>query len=314
MRVVILPGTGEEGGPPSLSEIERLENRYQLQSDGKSEYYGFDRALSIKRKMRFGFDLPEQLSDDPRHAKATAKELEKAVRESERDYLEPLECAERYLQHFDRQEMYETISSGVSDREGRWQAFKDYSKFYHACLKNPQWLAKNGVDEEDVGAIEEAAFKMIRLRIMPGLPKIHMMMRKMPKICSLSESRNELLTIANEVDSTLPKEDQFDADRNPISWVDIDAKWAARNRRTLVHRTKRAMECLEDSTEKETPLALLEAALKKLTHKRLSVDLISQADYSKAQRVVSNIRNRAGDIEHDLYRVQKNAKRTSRKN
>ena len=45
MKVVILPGPGDEGGPPSLLEIERLENRYQLQSEGKSEYYNFDRAL-----------------------------------------------------------------------------------------------------------------------------------------------------------------------------------------------------------------------------------------------------------------------------
>ena len=36
MKVVILPGPGEAGGPPSLLEIERLENRYQLQSEGKS--------------------------------------------------------------------------------------------------------------------------------------------------------------------------------------------------------------------------------------------------------------------------------------
>jgi hypothetical protein len=36
MKVVILPGIGESGGPPTLLEIERLENRYQLQSEGKS--------------------------------------------------------------------------------------------------------------------------------------------------------------------------------------------------------------------------------------------------------------------------------------
>ena len=55
MKVVVLPGPSDPGGPPSLIEIERLENRYQLQSEGKSEYYGFDRALSIKRKMGHGY-------------------------------------------------------------------------------------------------------------------------------------------------------------------------------------------------------------------------------------------------------------------
>jgi len=59
MKVVILPNHGEEGGAPTLKEIEQLENRYQLQSDGKAEYYGFDRALSIRRKINLGMKLEE---------------------------------------------------------------------------------------------------------------------------------------------------------------------------------------------------------------------------------------------------------------
>src|SRR3989442_3500852 len=81
MKVVILPVSDDPGGPPTLLEIEGLENRYQLQSEGKSEYYGFDRALSIKRKMDLGFTLDEQLRDDPRYARASAKELSQAVRD-----------------------------------------------------------------------------------------------------------------------------------------------------------------------------------------------------------------------------------------
>ena len=61
MKVVLLPAADEEGGAPTLLEIERLENRYQLQSDGRSEYYGFDRALSIKRKIEIGLSLRDQL-------------------------------------------------------------------------------------------------------------------------------------------------------------------------------------------------------------------------------------------------------------
>ena len=91
MKVVILPGKGEEGGPPTLLEIEQIENRYQLQSDGKSEYYGFDRALSIKRKIGLGFSLEEQLRDDPRFAKATKSDLDKAVKECTKNFLQPLD-------------------------------------------------------------------------------------------------------------------------------------------------------------------------------------------------------------------------------
>ena len=73
MKVVILPGIGEPGGPPTLLEIEQLENRYQLQRDGKAEYYGFDQALTIKRKILMGYTLEMQLLDDPKHVGATDK-------------------------------------------------------------------------------------------------------------------------------------------------------------------------------------------------------------------------------------------------
>lgn len=65
MKVVILPGADDEGGPPTIKEIEQIENRYQLQSDGKSEYTNFDRAISIQRKIASGMSLEEQLKDDP---------------------------------------------------------------------------------------------------------------------------------------------------------------------------------------------------------------------------------------------------------
>jgi hypothetical protein len=313
MKVVILPDHGDPGGPPTLLEIERLENRYQLQSEGKSEYYGFDRALSIKRKIDLGFTLAEQLRDDPRYASVTKQELDKAVKEWERDYLHPLACAERYLAHLGREKWYETISSGASDKEGRWQAFIDYSKFYYNYLTNPKWQLKNGVAEEDIGTVEDVAFKMIRLRMFKGLLKIHQLMRKLPKLCAVEDSRKELLSIADEVDVSVPTEDQFDADGNALSSADIDGKWAERNRRTLIHRTKKAMESLDDHREKETPLALLEAALKTLTKESLAVESISHSDYPKALKIVSNIQKRANEIEHELYDNHKSAKGPRRK-
>jgi len=74
-----------------------------------------------------GLSLEEQLRDDPRYAHANEQELKKAVRECENMYLGPLACVDRYLQYFEREGMYGSISSGVSDKEGRWQAFIDYS-------------------------------------------------------------------------------------------------------------------------------------------------------------------------------------------
>jgi len=313
MKAVILPGPGDEGGPPTLLEIERLENRYQLQSEGKSEYYGFDRALSIKRKMELGFTLAEQLRDDPRYASATPPELDKAVKECEREYLLPLACVDRYLQQFDRSGMYGTISSGLSDKEGRWQAFIDYSKKYQTSLSNKQWQIANGFDEEDVGAIEEAAFKLIKLRTLKGLPKIHQVMRELPKMCALKDSRKEILKIANEVDVSLPNEECFDGNGNPLKLEDIDAKWAQRHQQTLIYHTKRALDYAEASHEKETPLVLLEQALKKLTHEDFEIEAIGATNWERARELAVEIQKRAKDIERDIYHFQKSIRELPRK-
>lgn len=85
MKVVILPGHGAPGGPPTFLEIEQFENCYQLQSDGKAEYYGFDQALSIKRKIDCGYSLKAQLQDDPRYVRSSPKEIAQAEREMEQE-------------------------------------------------------------------------------------------------------------------------------------------------------------------------------------------------------------------------------------
>jgi len=301
MKVVILPGPGDQGGPPTLLEIERLENRYQLQSEGKSEYYGFDRALSIKRKMGLGFSLDEQLRDDPLYANVSESELKKAVREYEKEYIHPLTCVDRYLDGLERTGMYGTISKGMSDKEGRWQAFKDYSFIQQSRLSNPQWQIENDVDEDDLGAIEDAAFKIIRLRDLKGLPKIHQIMRKLPPMCAAKESRKEVICISNDIDTALPKGEQYDATGTHLSPDDIDKKWGHKHQSKLIMLTKKALDYVESSNERETPLTLLETALRKLTHEGLVVENIPISQNSEARRLAADIQKVSSAIERELY-------------
>jgi hypothetical protein len=90
MKVVILPNEGEEGGAPTMLDIERVENHYQLQSDGKAEYYAFDKALSIQRKIDCGMSLEEQLKDDPQYVLLDKKDFERAVEKFKNEYIGPL--------------------------------------------------------------------------------------------------------------------------------------------------------------------------------------------------------------------------------
>lgn len=313
MKVVILPGKDEEGGPPTLLEIEKIENRYQLQSDGKSEYYGFDRALSIKRKIDLGLPLEDQLRDDPRYATATKAELEKAVKKYEKDYLLPLSCIDRYLKQFKREGYYRTISAGMSDPEGRWQAFKDYSDIYSSCFSNKKRLMELGIREEEIGGIEEAAFDIIRLRIVPDMPKAHMIMRDLPKYCRTREGKKEILKIADDVELVLPRDESFDNEGNPLSADQIDAKWTAKNKGPITWHLKKASTTHEMQKEKETPISLLDAAYKKLTHDDMDLKAIGVSDFQTARKLIEDIKERADELEKQLYHHEKELKKLLKK-
>lgn len=313
MKVVILPGLGDPGGPPTLLEIEELENRYQLQRDGRSEYYGFDQALSIKRKIVLGYSLKAQLQDDPRFVRANDKEIGKAVKDMEREYLRPLECVDNYLRLFDREGLYGTVSSSRGDREGRWQAFKDYSDTYHRYFHDQKWMMTAGVDEADVGAMQDAVFKIIKIRHLQGLPKLHMIMRKLPKLCANKESRKELLKIADELDANVPEKESYDAHGKRLSIEQIDEKWVEKHRQTAAHRLKRALDAQERDQAKETPITLLETALQKLNHEKLSVKNIGVSDYDEARQLASSIQKRAKEIEKEVYHHKKELETLSRK-
>ena len=261
MNVVILPGKGDAGGPPTLLEIEKLENRYQLQSEGKSEYYGFDRALSIRRKIEIGLSLKEQISDDPQYANATKSEIKKAIKFYQNNYLEPLDCIDRYLKQFKRDKQYHTVSSGSGDREGRWQAFIDYSNTYNTKLKNEKYLIESGIDEDEIGLVEEAAFDIIRLRTVPDMPKVHYIMRELHKYCSNPESKKEILKIPDKVKPVLPIEDQYEDSEQqiPLPREDIDAKWSSENIQSITYHLKRAWQDWAMQKEQETPIGLLDA-------------------------------------------------------
>lgn len=312
MKVVILPGKGEEGGPPNLLEIEKIENRYQLQSDGKSEYYGFDRALSIKRKIGLGFVLGDQLRDDPRFAGATKQQIEQATKKHTKDYLEPLACVDRYLKQHRRDGLYRTISTGMSDPEGRWQAFIDYSNTYTRYFNNPKFRIEYGIEEDDIGAIEEAAFDVIRLRTVPDMPKVHVIMRNLPKYCRTKEGKKAITEIAEEVDPVLPPEECIDEQGRHLSIEEVDAKWASRNKRTIIYNIKKASTSYERLREKETPLDLLEAAYKKLVHDDMDLSAILIDDLPRARELAANIQVRANELESQIYHYQKNFKKLTR--
>jgi len=307
MKVVILPGENDEGGPPTLLEIEEIENRYQLQSEGKAEYYAFDRALSIRRKIECGMTIEEQLRDDPRYAALEPKKFKMEVEKYKKEYLAPLECIDRYLESLNREGLYSTVSTGLGDPEGRWQAFRDYYNFVYQKIADEKTRIKLGIHENDVGKIEDVAFKIVRMRRIPDLPKVHMIMRQLPKWLENEDSRIELLKLS-DVDGELGVEERINSEGQEYNERDQDLIWAKKNATRIIKHVKEAKYNFDHQKERDTPIELLKAALKKLNHQNLRPEDVSITDYSEAMKITEEIQKRANELEHEFYSYEKQVK------
>ncbi len=307
MKVVVLPGKGDEGGPPTLLEIEEIENRYQLQSEGKADYSAFDRALSMRHKMQIGMSLEAQLRDDPLYANRPPKEFKRAVEEFMNKFLRPLECIDRYLSNLGREGHYGTVSKGLGDPDGRWQAFLDYYNFLYKRLDDPKECMKHGIDDNEVGKIEDVAFKIIRMRQVRGLPgitKVHDVMRKMHKWLRNKDSKKELLKLV-DISLVVPKGETTDHEGRPFSERTVDGVWAQTHSAIINGQLKKAIYNFDHTKVQETPIELLKAAQKKLEHEDMQADSVKITDIPEALRLVDRIRKRAKELGSEFFAYKK---------
>ena len=314
MRVVILPGRGDPGGPPTQLEIEEIENRYQLQSEGKAEYYAFDRALSIRRKIEDGMSLEHQLRDDPNYARLDDKKFEEAVRKTKTDYLKPLECIDRYLTSLGKEGLYGLISTGIADREGRWQAFYDYHKSVYQKLEDEKQRFKLRIEEDEVGDIEDVAFKIIRIREIPDLPKVHMIIRNFSKWIGNDSSKKELLKLT-DIESELPYEETIDENGNEFPPREMEKRWAKKHKTKITKHVKDAKNLYDRRKEKETLIDLLKNALRQLNDGNMKPENVEISNCTEAMKIARQIQERAREIESLFYDYQKQFRNfMSRKN
>ena len=244
MKVVILPGEKDEGGPPSLKEIEQIENRYQLQSEGKSEYSLFDRALSIRRKIDVGINLEEQLRDDPKYANLPQATFKREVKKFREMFLDPVVVIDRYLDYLDRENMYSTITTGPGDKEGRWQAFLDYSDTRRK-LEKPRHRKDLLLTESELGELEEIAFKIIRKRAFPSeIGKVHNVMRNLGKYFKYQDSKDEMLKIL-DIPYKLSDDEIFNDDGIEYNERDKDLLWGKKHASEIIKYLKKAKQLSE---------------------------------------------------------------------
>jgi len=309
LEVVILPGPNETEPTTTLLDIEQLENRLQYHRSGEADYYNFDKALSVKRKIEMGMSVEEQLLDDSNYCSLSESELKKKVKEFEEEYLKPLECIDKYLDFLNRPGHYNTISEGRGDSEGRWQAFLDYYKLVYKKLNDEKQCIKLGIQEDEKGKIENVAFKIIRKREIDGLnKKAHQIMRDIPKLLSNSYAKKELFELA-KIDFKLPKEETTDEEGKQIDEKTKDIIWGNKYARDITWHVKKAYDFFEQKKEQDTPIELLNAALEKLNHSNMDINAIDLDRIDEAMKLTKEIQIRANELEHLLYDSKKNKRR-----
>ena len=146
------------------------------------------------------------------------------------------------------------------------------------------------------------------------MPKVHVIMRHLHKYCSNKDGKKEIQNITRKVDPVLPSEELFDESGNNLAKHEVDAKWVAKNKENIIFHIKRASKSYESKKEKDTPLGLLEAALKKLTHEDMDLREISVGDYKKARELAANIQREAKQLESQIYQQIKKYKDLENKN
>ena len=313
LNVVILPNEDdtETGGPPTVKEIAQLENRYQSQVTGKAEYYSFDEALSTRRYIENGISLEVKLRDDPKYVDMSAADFKKALKKYEEEYLNPLVCVDEYLSYLGRDGLYTNISSGKADREGRWEAFKDYYKKIHKNLDDANKRRSINVKDDEIGDVKSIIHKLIRMRELPDI-KLHESMRELPKWLKDDGSKKELFKIL-DVEDDIPENDKYYEDGEEIDDKDKDKIWVQRNQTQIIRQVKKAMQLHSKHKEEETPIDLLHAALGKLEHDNLLPQNIRVSDTDEAMKILNKIKTVTKELRATFWEIKKGPKKLQEK-
>lgn len=267
----------------------------------------------MRYKEQKGMSIKEQLLDDPQYTNHQPAELNRVIKKLEKEYLEPLKCVDNYLFILNRSGLYSTVSSGPADRAGRWEAFIDYYARVKKNLNDPNKRIRMGIDENEIGDIEEIAFKIIRKREFPDLPKVHMLMRQLPKMLENKHSKKELDKLL-DIELELHPEDCFDSDGNEYDEKTKDNIWGQKNASVLINQVKKAKRIIDYEKERETSLTLLEAALSKLEHEKMDPEAVELVDLKKAMNLAKEVKETADDLESQFFHLQKNWKKHLKEN
>lgn len=314
MKVIILPEYTTE------LDIIKIESCLQLQSEGKSEYHGLNKALTYRSNIDKGMTLESQLKLDGRIDWTDKKEFAKELKKVKKELLTPLQYADKYLKFFNKEGHYNTISESAGDKEGRWQAFIDYSDFAENILSNADERNKLGVEEGDVSKIHASIFKIIRKRdinntLESTIGKLHAFVRgsNLKKYLSNPEAKKSLLKINEGVLTHIPEQEKFE-DGERLTERRIDEIWGQKVSKPLFNSLVAAYNAVHTQKVLDQPLDILEEALKKLNHENLKIDKMGIQYFNRALELTNEIIKKAEELYSEIDHSRQSLKSLTKKN
>ena len=291
LKVVILPGSND-AERPTYQDIAKLENRYESQDDGKSDFTLMNKALTyISNERDLGIPLSVMLADDHTFDSKDPKKFKKATKDFIEDFIEPVKLMEQYL-------IENEIDGNYDHVKDRYASFQEASKIF-SKLNDSDYLVKNGIEEDEVPDIKSAVFNIIKLREHSSIKERHNeLVREIPKW--FSNSKKDLIRAG--------KIDHVNQNKNITSTKEKDVAWQQNEANEVLDILKKCKNIYERKSDQLSAINRLEEIIQKLQKKELNYDQLGQMpipDVQKGHELATKIQALSKELSSNFYDLVK---------
>ena len=291
IKVVILPGS-EDPESPTIRDIAMLEYRYQVQSDGKSDYSDMAKALTTRNNMLKGLELEQMLRDDPQYSNLPDKAFKNDLKKFERDTIGTLKVVDEYL-------IQNKIKGNYKMIQSRWDSFKELNQRVFSRVEDDGYLDKYDIQEDEIGEFKEAAFNIMKL--------------KNPKIINKSRHSDFVRQIntwvKNSKDDFLKISEVGDISDDITDPQERETEWDHTKSEEVENLVKKVHALTNKKIEQEGPINKLQDILRMLDHKYLEEDKISRMpidELDTAIKLTNSIQTANKELQKTFYDLKDN--------
>ena len=291
LEVIILPGTGDPDRP-TIEDIAMLEYREQVESDGKSDYSGMAKALTIRNNVNNGVPLRKMMRGDPKYSNLTEKPFERDAVKLEKDTIGVLSVVDEYLKA-------NKIDGNYRIVETRWDSFKELSQRVVLKLQDEEHLHKNQIEEDEVAEIVQACWAIMKIKNpkIIGKDKHVGFVRQINKW--IKRAKKDFLELAD-----IP-----DVEDHITDPEERERAWEIEHAEKAESILKKVNALTIKGEEQEGPINKLEQILRMLDHKYLEDEKIKNmkiTELDDAIRLTNSIQTENKKLQQTFYDLKDN--------